>query len=61
MGKDNLKSLKRVVSSLSEEEANEVMRKYELGEPTGYATIDRPWNSFYENVEQNDAFIGTTP
>ena len=61
MGKDNLRSLKRVVSSLSEEEANEVMRKYELGEPTGYATIDRPWNSFYENVEQNDAFIGTTP
>lgn len=28
---------------------------------TGYPSIDRPWEQFYRNIEQNTLFLNTTP
>ena len=28
---------------------------------TGYATLDRPWERFYEGIEQKTLFLNTTP
>lgn len=28
---------------------------------TGYATIDRPWDRFYEGIQKNNIFLDTTP
>lgn len=28
---------------------------------TGYPSIDKPWEIFYKNIEQNDMFLNTTP
>ena len=28
---------------------------------TGYPSIDKPWNQFYEGVERKDLFLNTTP
>ena len=61
MDKKGLKELNRLLPTLSEEEAKEVLDKYHRGEPTGYATVDRPWDKFYENVPKRELFIGTTP
>ena len=41
--KEKLKSLKRIISTLSEDEAKMVIKLYENGEKTGYPTLDRPW------------------
>lgn len=30
-------------------------------ELTGYATIDRPWEHYYENIKRNSLFLNTTP
>ena len=32
-----------------------------MRETTGYASIDKPWEQFYENVERCNFFINTTP
>ena len=28
---------------------------------TGYATVDKPWNRFYEDAKLNTLFLNTTP
>ena len=61
MKEESLKSLKRVLPSLDEDEAKRVMEAYNNGEKTGYATIDRPWDTFYENVDKKELFLNTTP
>ena len=61
MEKEKLKSLKRVISNLSEDEAKIVISAFERGEKTGYATIDRAWDDFYEGIKVNTSFLETTP
>lgn len=61
MEKEKLKALKRQISKLTPEEAQRVILDFESGRKTGYATIDRPWDNFYENIEKKDLFINTTP
>ena len=52
MEKDKLKALKRLLPTLSEEEAYIVKQKFEAGQPTGYATVDRPGDEYYKDVEK---------
>ena len=61
MEKEKLKALKRQVSKLSVEEAEKLVADFENGVKTGYATIDRPWDEFYDGVEKRDIFSNTTP
>ncbi len=61
MEKEKLKSLKRLIQTLSDEETREVLKKYESGEKTGYATVDRPWEAFYDDGRKNELFLNTTP
>lgn len=61
MNKERFKALKRVVSTLSSEEASLVKSSFDKGEQTGYATIDRPWDYFYKDIPENDMFLNTTP
>ena len=58
---ERVNALKRIIQSSSEEEAKRVIEAYEHGEKTGYGTLDRPWDSFYSNIKQNDLFLNTTP
>lgn len=58
---DKNKNLKRLLIELPENEATEVIQKFELGQKTGYATVDRPWDSFYQNNERKNLFLNTTP
>ena len=51
--KEKLQSLKRLIPTLSEEEAKVVVELFNNGEKTGYATVDRPWDNFYENIKKN--------
>ena len=60
MNKEQLKALKRLLPTLSEAESKRVMEAFEKGEKTGYATIDRPWDACYENIEKVDRFLNTT-
>ncbi len=59
--KVDLKALKRLLPTLSEDEAARVLKAYENNEKTGYATVDRPWEQFYSNSERKDKFLNTTP
>ena len=58
---DVLKALKRLSVSLPQEEYEIVLEKLRNGERTGYATIDKPWNVFYDGIEKKDQFLQTTP
>ena len=58
---ERVNALKRIIQSSSEEEAKRVIEAYEHGEKTGYGTLDRPWDSFYSIIKQNDLFLNTTP
>ena len=57
----SLKALKRLLPTLSEEEANRVQYAYDHNQPTGYATVDLPWNKFYEDIPKSDFLLHTTP
>ena len=59
--KTKLKELKRLLPTLSEKEAKRVMEAFDNGEKTGYATVDRPWDLFYQTVEKKNRFLDTTP
>lgn len=61
MNKEQLKDLKRLISTLPEEEAKKVLNLYNEGKKTGYATVDRPWDLFYKNIDKRDLFLNTTP
>ena len=61
MEKDQYKDLKRLIQALPSDEAKRVAEAFERGEKTGYATVDRPWNLFYQDIKKNDKFIDTTP
>ncbi len=61
MEKEKLRNLKRVLSTLSQEEAEKVVNLFESGQKTGYATIDKPWDEFYESIDKNNIFLNTTP
>ena len=61
MDKEKLKSLKRIISTLPEEEAKKVVDLYESGQKTGYATLDMPWEEFYNKKGKSDNFVNTTP
>ena len=61
MDKERLKSLKRLVQTLPMEEAYRVVKAFENNEKTGYATVDRPWDYFYNDIKKNDLFLNTTP
>ena len=61
MDKEQLKSLKRLMQTLPETEAQRVAKALEKGEKTGYATIDRPWEQFYSEIKKNNIFLDTTP
>lgn len=61
MDKEQLKSLKRLMQTLPETEAQRVAKALEKGEKTGYATIDRPWEQFYSGIKKNNIFLDTTP
>lgn len=61
MDKEKLKSLKRIISTLPEEEAKKVVDLYESGQKTGYATLDMPWEEFYDKKGKFDNFVNTTP
>lgn len=61
MEKEKLQNLKRVIANLSDIEAKRVVELYENGQKTGYATIDKPWDEFYKNIDKNDSFLNTTP
>ncbi len=61
MDKAQLKSLKRLMQTLPETEAQRVAKALEKGEKTGYATIDRPWEQFYSGIKKNNIFLDTTP
>ena len=52
MDKEQLKSLKRLMQTLPETEAQRVAKALEKGEKTGYATIDRPWEQFYSGIKK---------
>ena len=58
---DVLKALKRLATTLSHEEYENVLKKIRSGEKTGYATLDKPWNMFYSNIDKKDMFLQTTP
>lgn len=60
MDKTKLKELKRLLPTLSEKEAKRVMEAFDNGEKTGYATVDRPWDAWYENIDKVDRFLNTT-
>lgn len=59
--KEELKSLKRLIATLPENEVKKIMKLYESGQNTGYATVDRPWDKFYEKINKNSLFLNTTP
>lgn len=59
--RENVKDLKRLIHTLPKEEAEVVVKAYESGKKTGYATVDRPWDSFYSNTQKNNMFLSTTP
>lgn len=61
MNKEQLKDLKRLISTLPEEETKKVLNLYNEGKKTGYATVDRPWDLFYKNIDKKDLFLNTTP
>ena len=61
MDKERLKSLKRLVQTLPMEEAYRVVKAFENNEKTGYATVDRPWDYFYNDIKKNNLFLNTTP
>lgn len=61
MEKEKLQNLKRIIANLSDIEAKRVVELYENGQKTGYATIDKPWDEFYKNIDKNDLFLNTTP
>ena len=61
MEKEKLQNLKRVIANLSDVEAKKVVELYENGQKTGYATIDKPWDEFYKNIDKNNLFLNTTP
>lgn len=61
MEKEKVKALKRIISTLSKEEAKKIVDLYESGQKTGYATLDRPWEEFYDGTRRSDNFINTTP
>lgn len=56
-----LQSLKRLLSTLPNDEAEILAKKIKQGEKTGYATIDCPWENFYSSIRSNDLFLNTTP
>lgn len=55
--KEQLKALKRVAAQLPPEEAKILIDTFGIGEKTGYATVDQPWNQFYNNLELNDSSL----
>ena len=59
--KEKALALKRIISTLSEVDAKELATKFEQGERTGYPTIDRPWDDFYQSTEKKHNFLDTTP
>ena len=61
MDKESLLALKRLLPTLSKIEAKRVSVAFENGEKTGYATVDRPWEWFYKEVDRNTKFLNTTP
>ena len=61
MDLETLKQLKRLVKSLDKDEVKRVIIAAESGEKTGYATVDRPWEQFYHNIDKNKMFLNTTP
>ena len=61
MEKEKLQNLKRVIANLSDIEAKRVVELFENGQKTGYATIDKPWDEFYKNNDENSLFLNTTP
>lgn len=61
MYKEKLKALKRLIQTLPEEEAKKVKIAFENGEKTGYGTIDRPWDDFYNKNDNKTLFLDTTP
>ena len=61
MNKENLKELKRLIANMPDEEAKRIISLFEAGEKTGYATIDRPWDSFYKDINKKNLFLNTTP
>ncbi len=67
MKKEDLIKLKNRIMSydkLSEEEKNRVIEEIKSGKEygfgTGYATIDRPWEKFYEGIIRQDSFNNVT-
>ena len=58
---DKLKALKRLAISLSNEEYESVLENIDNGKKTGYATLDKPWDAFYQNIEKKSMFLNTTP
>lgn len=58
---DKIKSLNRVIATLSPDEAALVTELFNSGKKTGYATIDKPWEDFYKGIEKKDTFLKTTP
>ena len=62
---EKLKSRIMNTPNLPQEEKTRILNEIANGRyydfNTGYATIDQPWNSFYEGVEKQDSFLETTP
>ena len=59
--KEKLQALKRVVRNVTAEEAKKITELFMANKKTGYATLDRPWDDFYKNIELNNLFLETTP
>ncbi|MBR4830592.1 MAG: acyl--CoA ligase [Bacilli bacterium] len=55
------KELDRLLLTVTPEEQARIMACIDAGIPTGYATVDRPWDEFYKNIIPKDTFLNTTP
>ena len=55
------KELERLLLTVSPEEKARIQMCVDTGVPTGYASVDRPWDEFYKNIVPNNRFVNTTP
>ncbi len=65
MTKEELIELRGRISKLNDSEKKRILNELNNGKEydfnSGYATIDRPWQSFYKNINKKDLFLNTTP
>ena len=61
IAREREKAFLRLLQTLEPSEAKRVSECYYRNEMTGYATVDRPWDAFYNDIVKEDKFLGTTP